>query len=214
MIKVVAFLAFFLVMEAAIAESKPRQIDFDLWNASVVGDLGGVKKALVQGADVHFSDDAAIRSAAHWGYTEIIGFLLYAGADIEAMGGMPLWMAAAEGHKEAVSLLLDCGAKPDGWNGEPLIWSAFNGHLEIVEILVKAGANIHIREEQVLVYAVVFGKTKVVETLLRLGANVCAINSESAKTTELKQYIVVKQKTAKCKPRKFRPAKAVQKPVL
>jgi hypothetical protein len=130
------------------------------------------------------------------------------------MGGMHLWMAAEEGHKQVVIILLAAGANPDGWNGEPLIWSAFNGHLEIVELLVEAGANIHIREEQALVYAVVFGKTGVMETLLRLGANICDINPESAKTKELKQYVIAKKKAAKCKPYVFRPAKTVQKPVL
>jgi len=214
MTRAIVFLAILLTTGIAGAENKPRQVDFDLWNASVVGDLGGVKKALVQGADVHFWDDAALRAASHWGHAEIVAELISANANLEAMGGMPLWMAAEEGHKQVVIILLASGAKPNGWNGEPLIWSAFNGHLEIVEILVEAGANIHIREELALVYAVVFGKTKVVETLIRLGANVCAINPESAKTAELKKYIVVKQKAAKCKPRKFRPAKAVQKSVL
>ena len=214
MAKMAVFFGVLLAAWNVGAESKPRQVDFDLWNASAVGDHGGVKKALSRGADVHFWDDAPLRAASHRGHAEIVGELVSAGADIEAMGGMPLWMAAEEGHKQVVIILLASGANPDGWNGEPLIWSAFNGHLEIVEILVEAGANVRIRAELALVYAVVFGKTKVVETLLRLGANVCVINPESAKTAELKRHIVAKQKAAKCKPYRFRPAKATQKPVL
>jgi ankyrin repeat protein len=63
-----------------------RQVDWDLSNASMIGDLEKVKRAIENGADVNVKRNG---------------------------GWTPLRLASSHGHKAVVSLLLEKGANVD-----------------------------------------------------------------------------------------------------
>eukprot|EP01101_Sappina_pedata_P013488 TRINITY_DN9759_c0_g1_i1.p1 TRINITY_DN9759_c0_g1~~TRINITY_DN9759_c0_g1_i1.p1 ORF type:complete len:124 (-),score=62.63 TRINITY_DN9759_c0_g1_i1:128-499(-) len=92
------------------------------------GDLSGVKdavekdKANVNEVEASFRKSTPLHSAADFGHTDVIEYLLSKGANINAkdsFGNTPLLCAVYEGHVEATQLLVSKGAStkdkgPDG----------------------------------------------------------------------------------------------------
>jgi ankyrin repeat protein len=83
------------------------------------GDVQGVRKLLVTGADVNVTNRfgwTPLMYAACQGSTPIIRALITAGADVNAVndfGASPLAYAALEGHCKAIELLVKSGARTD-----------------------------------------------------------------------------------------------------
>ena len=124
------------------------QVQAMLWDACQTGNLGQVKAALAQGADVNGLDQRRSRTgrrplnwAAWHGYTQIIGVLLEQGADINATnisGFTALHHAVENGSKNAVKVLLAAGADPQLANkkGRTPFQTAKNmGRNEILSLL-------------------------------------------------------------------------------
>ena len=97
---------------------------------------------LDRGADIHASNDGALRFAAMNGHTETVKLLLDRGADIHAVNDLALRLAAENGHTETVKLLLDRGARIHACNDNALYLAVYNGHTETVKVLLAHGATI------------------------------------------------------------------------
>ena len=122
----------------------------ELVQAATECDLSEVERLLEAGSDVNAQNkygNTGLRSAAHWGWAEIVELLIAKGADVNLhpVGGYTaLCLAADNGHAEIVEMLIDAGADLDireSYNGyAALIKAAEKGYTEIVELLVAAGA--------------------------------------------------------------------------
>jgi len=163
-------------------------IDHLFLNASQVGEVDEVIKTLDAGANIHVSNDSALRMAAKNGHTKTVGLLLDRGADIHANGteifvnaNDALCLAAGNGHKETVELLLDRGANIHAENDLAFRWTACNGLTEIVAQLLDHGSDIHALGDDALYWAIKNGHSNkdTVLLLLRRGADSTAKGSES-----------------------------------
>lgn len=99
------------------AQAQPTPAVEALWSAARAGDVGGVTRALDQGADVNAGNRykaTALFFAADRGHVEVIRLLLDRGADINAQDTFyrfrPLGMASMNGHTDAAVLLLQRGS--------------------------------------------------------------------------------------------------------
>ena len=106
------------------------------------GKLDYVNYLIGIGADVHSSDDYALRLAAGNGYADVVKVLLKAGANIHAVRDGALSVAASNDHTEVVKTLLDAGANVRGDNDAAIFLAARYGHMGIVSLLIKAGAEL------------------------------------------------------------------------
>ena len=126
------------------------------------------------GADVHASDDFALRWASEKGCTEIVQVLLDHGADVHADNDLALQWASKEGHSEVVKVLLDHGADVHADDDFALQWASEKGHAEVVQVLLDHGADVHARRDFALRWASRNGHTEIVRVLLAHGADVHA----------------------------------------
>ncbi|GAB4548752.1 MAG: glutaminase A [Phycisphaerales bacterium] len=98
-----------------------RQLLFDLCWAASEGDVDGIQRLVLRGADP-------------------------SGADYD--GRTPLHLAASEGRPEAIGLLLELGADPDQrdrWGNTPLDDARNNGHDRVAAMLERAD-DVKVRE--------------------------------------------------------------------
>jgi len=73
-------------------------------------DADAVVASLKSGAQVHYNDDFALRSAAWLGYTDIAELLLKNGANVHANGDEPLFTAIKARDNVMIEMLLAKGA--------------------------------------------------------------------------------------------------------
>lgn len=89
--------------------------DFDeadyLWICACDGKLDYVKCLLNKGADVHKSDDRALRFASYNGHIDVVKVLLDHGANVHADDDYAMKYAKDNGHTKVVKLLKDHIAK-------------------------------------------------------------------------------------------------------
>lgn len=132
-----------------IPEQAASQATKDLWHASSVGDVAGVKSALAAGADIEgidFSENQngrrALNYAALNNRPEVIEALLAAGANIESLNRTrftPLHHAAEAGSIDAIKVLLKHGANKRAKmyrGGIPQQIAEFKGHRDAALLLV------------------------------------------------------------------------------
>ncbi|MEW6352602.1 MAG: ankyrin repeat domain-containing protein [Thermodesulfobacteriota bacterium] len=104
----------------------PTNLDSELIDAALKGDLAGVKSALEKGANPNAIDEygwTALMASSWRGDVETGKLLLEKGTDVNAknkFGRTALMRAAEMGHLNMVILLLEKGADanaagPDGW---------------------------------------------------------------------------------------------------
>jgi ankyrin repeat protein len=55
--------------------NKQSQLNYDLINASKLGDLVNVKSLIEKGADIHANEDYALQVASEFGHLEVVKFL-------------------------------------------------------------------------------------------------------------------------------------------
>lgn len=165
-----------------------NDVDDELIDASISGDLEKVKECLENGADVNtYSniDWTPLLCATHFNHLEITKYLIEKGADVNPkdtdtlqLGLTPLLSATTneikndEVKKEIIKLLIDNGADVNAKdrNGyTPLINAciAIKDNFEVVKSLIEKGADVNAkpfkREETALNYA----KDKKVISLLK-----------------------------------------------
>ena len=97
--------------------------------------MQGVRTLLARGADVHTTDDWALRYAAGGGHAEIVQALLAAGADVHAGSDYALWWASSNGHAETAKVLLAAGADVHAWDDGALCSAVWFDHTDTVQIL-------------------------------------------------------------------------------
>jgi len=90
------------------------------------------------GADVHASDDAALRWAAREGHLEVVKFLIENEANVHASNDAALCWAAREGHSKVVKFLIEKGADVHASDDAALRWARILGHTEMTEFLEQA----------------------------------------------------------------------------
>ena len=125
-----------LIKKWVITETEYDYNEKDLlWICAKYGKLEFVKYLLDVGADVHASDDTALRWASEEGHTDVVKLLLDAGADVHAGDDGALWRASKNGHTDVVKFLLDAGADVHASDDTALRWASNRGHTKIVKIL-------------------------------------------------------------------------------
>ena len=85
-------------------------LGIQLVTAAATGMLEMVDVALAAGADIHYNDDLALRSAVFTGNSAVVKHLVEKGANIHASGEEALLYAAKRRDDDIVSLLLAKGA--------------------------------------------------------------------------------------------------------
>ena len=112
------------------------------------GQLSTVAQLLADGANVHYDDDAALRSAARNGHASVIAFLLDPArgrnrADVHARDDGALHAAAYFGHAAVVARLIAGGAAINAGNSKALRAAAGEGHADVAAQLHAAGARLN-----------------------------------------------------------------------
>lgn len=144
-------------------------------------DDGARVSALIEcGADVHRSDDAALRICAKKDNLVIMRTLLYeANADLHAREDEALRTSVERGRTDAVSLLLDAGANASVKNSTPLRDASSLGYADIVRLLIQKGAaDVHQFKDDALRAAAAEGHVETTKELLDAGADVQAEKNE------------------------------------
>jgi len=168
---------------AAMATHRgPRVLGRTLCHAAMHGHIE-VARILMDGmADVHVSQDKALRIAAGTGNMALIRLLLDAGADLHIKHDAPLRIAAFAGNSAAVIALLAAGADIHAKADCALSWAAMAGNVQIVHILLDANADVHAWKEAALRWAAGAGKVDVVRILLASGGDPVAAWAASGNT--------------------------------
>ena len=126
--------------------------------------------AVRAGANIHFNNDKALRSASEHGNTDLVKLLLQAGADVHAYADGALRNATLYIRPETVRVLLQAGADVHVDNDKALHVASSNGYIECVRLLLQAGADVHALDDRALCVAAYFGHTECVRLLLQAGA--------------------------------------------
>ena len=179
------------ISATAVYESPPTRtvVKSDLAQNAILmtsvqsGDLKGVERALVNGADVNAENSAnmtALMFATGDGNTRIVRILLGHGADVNRRSGegeTALMRAAFNGHAEVVKILLAEGAKINIQEARDrgmtaLMGAAAGGHAEIVKLLIVNGADVKVKNlyrETALTLAQKHGHSQIVQMLRKAG---------------------------------------------
>jgi ankyrin repeat protein len=118
------------------------EFNSDLTKAVKKADLDLVKKLIEQGADIHFNNDRALRSASLNGHLHIVKYLVNKGANIHIYDDEALGDASVNGHLDIVKYLIEQGVDIHANNDGALRNASYNGHLEVVKYLIDQGADI------------------------------------------------------------------------
>ena len=135
-----------------------------------------IRLALEAGANVHSSNDKALRSASEYGHIECVRLLLAGGADVDARSGDALFWSSYNGDAELSRILLAAGANVHFFDDKALRVASEYGHAEVVRLLLQAGADVHASNDEALRMACKYGYSEVVCLLLQEGADVHANN--------------------------------------
>ena len=158
---------------------KERVLDSALWSAGSHGHVHAVELLLVNGADLHAANEAALRGACKEGQADVARLLLQHGANVRADNDGALRYASAEGEAAVVQLLIEHGANVYAASDEPLVKASEGGHADVVQLLVQHGASVRAADDGALRAAIENGHSAVVELLLQHGADVDAANRVS-----------------------------------
>lgn len=147
----IALMAFSIL--ATAAASSFADINSDLTEAAMVGNLAQVKSLLDQGADVKarhpLLGKTALSLAVMNGHADVVQFLLEHGADVNAKdaSGTPLSNAATSGYIDVVKVLIAHHADIDARGGSlgetALNAAARTGYADIVQFLLEHGADMN-----------------------------------------------------------------------
>lgn len=124
-----------------------------LIKAAKQGRLSIIKLLLNSGADIHISDDMALRWACFYGHLDCVSLLLDHGADVHAANDDALFMASQRGHVDIIKILLDYGADVNANNTNALAQASYQGHIGVVRLLLERGADVHARNDHALTLA-------------------------------------------------------------
>ena len=102
-----------------------------------------VKKAIKNGADIHYKNDDSLKTACQYGHYDIIKFLLENGADVNADKDAALYYASYRNSVEITKLLIEYGANVNATLGSPLEFAIRYENFELVKLLIENGAKIH-----------------------------------------------------------------------
>lgn len=136
--------------EFTLVKSFINYINISILNQELINNIDinnekAVDFLLLNGADVHYDDNLAIRTSVERGYYFITELLIKNDADIHIFNDEPLTNSCNYKHYDIVKLLLDNGADLHINNDEPLRNSAFNGDHILFDILIEYGADINVK---------------------------------------------------------------------
>jgi ankyrin repeat protein len=178
-----------LIRRQRIRQLKPDVEDHSeedklLFDAVYNGDLQGIEKALVQGADVNARDDrdlTILRWAVRRNYLDVVKLLLEKNAeinDVSNMGWSALMEASMGGYTEIAEFLIKNGADVNlktTVNGTALYFASYEGFVDMVKLLLDNGADPTVevdtsgfdydRTDTALTIAVAKGHTEIVNLL-------------------------------------------------
>ncbi|XP_067653662.1 fibronectin type 3 and ankyrin repeat domains protein 1-like [Haliotis asinina] len=162
----------------------------DLYDASMRGDLGRVKRILAAGnVDINYRrwSWTPVMVAAIYGHSDVVEFLVGRGADVSLVDGdgdNVLHLACYDGDVETVKLILDLDVVDVNYRGHysrtPVMAAAVNGHRDVVEFLVGRGADVSLVDrdgDNVLHLACYDGDVETVKLILDL--NVVDVNARN-----------------------------------
>ena len=178
---------FALILALAGASFGATLSDSRLMDAVKQDNLGAVKTALAQGANVN-ATEADGATALHWAAQgnndEMVAALLAAGAKAETktrFNVTPLSLAASNGNAKMIARLLDAGADAKGTSKEGqtvLMSAALNGNPDAVKLLIQRGADVNAVEpykgQTALMFAAGENNGKAIAQLVEFGGNVKA----------------------------------------
>lgn len=150
-----------------LSPEEQKDLDWRMSDAASRGDTQAVRRLLAAGANVHVSDDNAIRFAAKHGNIETVQVLLAASANVHAGNDEALRGAADHGHTATVQVLLTAGANVNANDDEALCWAVNRGLAETVTVLLAAGANVYVRDNWALHWTAFTGRTQMMQVLAR-----------------------------------------------
>ena len=163
----------------------------ELIEASIKGDVDKVKEYLDRGADIEAKDNqygwTPLICACIYNHTEVVSLLINSGAKIDATdpdGYTPLiWACSGDENKmDIVKILLenDADLNAESKSGiTPLSKSTLNNHIDIAELLIHNGADINKKtntKNTFLMVASSENNTGMVELLLSHGSDIHAYN--------------------------------------
>ncbi|MBN1799180.1 MAG: ankyrin repeat domain-containing protein, partial [Spirochaetales bacterium] len=161
----------------------------NLINAAIIGDLQKVKEAMKQGADVNAKSDTnrtALFLASGNGHTEVVKLLIETGADVNiadtVLESTAIHVAANMGYLEIVGLLIKNGADIDPVDKDgktPLMLASLKGFHEIVRLLAEHGANTNHTDVQgytSIMWAAFHSHTDTIVCLIELNADLNCVN--------------------------------------
>jgi ankyrin repeat protein len=154
-----------MTIQQKLSPDEQTNLDRSLISAARDGHTETVKTLLTAGANLHDSDDGALRVAAFNGHTETVRVLLAAGADAHALNDWALSAASGFGHTETVSALLGAGADVHASDDLAVRRAARDGHAETVRALLEAGADVRIWDDEALRMSAYLGHTETVRIL-------------------------------------------------
>jgi ankyrin repeat protein len=140
--------------------SAPQTPNDVLGEAAKLGDIGGIRAALADGADIHarvFQDLQPLAVAVRYGHLTAIHYLLDQAADINANSGSALREAIFYDRKAILIALLDRGADRDcghRHSQNAIYWAVTRGRTEIVKILLERETGDEIFNDQMFIRAV------------------------------------------------------------
>jgi len=159
----------------------------DVADAVMHGDKAGVRKLLVEHADVN-APQADGATALHWAVyrsdKEMTDILIAAGAKpnvTNVEGATPLWIASVNGDAGIIASLVAAGAnvnEPLPLGRTPLMVAARTGNLEAMKVLIDHGANVNAKETlrgtTPLMWAADEAHAPAVQLLIKSGADINA----------------------------------------
>ncbi|MGL5028592.1 MAG: ankyrin repeat domain-containing protein [Wolbachia pipientis] len=164
-------------------EIQQRELNEQLFNAVVQGNIGQIEELIVAGAEVNAVDEgekafsrlSALSNTRERGVVEA--------ANIQQLRLTPLHYAVLSG-REMVELLIEKGANINAVNeskNTPLHAATLSGKREVVELLIGEGAHIDAIDDNgntPLSWAAEHSQKGVIESLLEKGANIDVIDGD------------------------------------
>jgi len=177
-----------------------KNLDQQMLDAVVAGDLDTVELLVSQGADINYNDpwgNCAVFSAAWEGNVKALDLYYRLGAVLELEDNNPLCNAAYNGKLESVKWLVEKGANPNfsfKQTGENALHyticktSEMEERTEIVKLLIDAGADVNkkttkgavtlcfmrdafLKAETPLHRAAAYGNERIIQLLIEAGAD-------------------------------------------
>ena len=197
------FIALLLSIAVPSLPAEMDQAQKDLFQAVQKGDVAGVEKALVSGADINEKNEraetaltshTALMSAAWKGHLEVVKLLLERNADVniqDKLGRTALISAAWKNYLEVVELLLERNSDVNiqTVSGQTaLIIAAWRNYLEVAKLLLERNSDVNIQDKSgqtALIIAANEGHLEMVKFLLKNGADIGLENHDGETALKL-----------------------------